>query len=48
MMRSGKRPDGSGVSKVMPFATLAAMNDTDLEAMYAYLRTLAPRKAGER
>ena len=48
MMRSGKRPDGSAVDKAMPFASLSAMNDTDLQAMYAYLRTLAPREAGKR
>jgi mono/diheme cytochrome c family protein len=48
MMRTGKRPDGRAVSKAMPFATLAAMNDTDLQAMYAYLRTLTPREAGKR
>jgi mono/diheme cytochrome c family protein len=39
MMRSGKRPDGAPI-KVMPFPTLAAMNDTDLDALYQYLRTL--------
>ena len=48
MMRSGKRPDGSAVSRVMPFETLANINDTDVQAMHAYFRTLAPRKAGER
>jgi mono/diheme cytochrome c family protein len=48
MMRSGKRPDGSEVSKVMPFAALAAMTDVDLEAMYAYLKTLPAKKTGER
>ena len=48
MMRTGKRPDGSAVDKVMPFATLGAMNDTDLQAMYAYLRTLPAREAGQR
>jgi hypothetical protein len=37
MMRSGKRPDGSTVSAVMPFASLRNLNDTDLQAMYAYL-----------
>jgi cytochrome c553 len=40
MMRTGRRPDGSEVSDVMPFASLRNMNDTDLQAMYAYLRTL--------
>ena len=48
MMRTGKRPDGSQVSKVMPFASLANFNDTDVQAMHAYFRTLPARKAGER
>jgi cytochrome c553 len=48
MMRSGKRPDGGAVNKVMPFPTLSAINDTDLQAMYAYFRTLPPREAGQR
>lgn len=46
MMRSGKRPDGSAVSTVMPFAALGAMNDTDLRALYLHLKGLAPRPAG--
>jgi mono/diheme cytochrome c family protein len=45
MMRTGKRPDGSGVSQVMPFMSLRNLNDTDLSAIYAYLRTLRPRQA---
>jgi mono/diheme cytochrome c family protein len=48
MMRTGKRPDGSEVSKVMPFASLAHFNDTDVQAMHAFFRTLPPRKAGGR
>lgn len=48
MMRTGKRPDGSEVSKVMPFGSLAHFNDTDMQAMHAFLRTLPARKAGER
>ena len=48
MMRTGKRPDGSAVDKAMPFETLKAMNDTDLTAVYAYLKTLAPRALGSR
>ena len=48
MMRTGKRPDGSAVSKVMPFQSLANFNDTDLKAIHAFLKTLPPRKAGER
>jgi ABC-type glycerol-3-phosphate transport system substrate-binding protein len=39
MMRSGKRPDGTAVSTVMPFASLRALDDTDVAALYAYLTT---------
>ena len=39
------RPDGSAIA-VMPFASLAALSDTDLGALHAYLRTLPPRPAG--
>ena len=48
MMRSGKRPDGSAVSPVMPFEALAQMSDVDLDATYLYLKSLPPRRAGER
>lgn len=48
MMRTGKRPDGTEVSPAMPFMSLRNLNDTDLNAMYAYLKTVGPRKAGER
>jgi len=40
MMRTGKRPDGSKVNDAMPFMSLRNMNDTDLNAVYAYLRSL--------
>jgi Cytochrome c. len=43
MMRTGKRPDGSAVSNVMPFMSLRNLNDNDLLALYAYLRSPAPR-----
>ncbi len=46
MMRTGKRPDATAVSNVMPFASLARMNDVDLQALYAYLGTVSARKAG--
>lgn len=48
MMRSGKRPDGSAVSPVMPFASLRAFDDTDLAALYAYFKSLPPRPTGGR
>lgn len=46
MLRSGKRPDGSVVSSVMPFAALKEMNDTDVQALYLHLKALPPRRAG--
>jgi mono/diheme cytochrome c family protein len=48
MMRSGMRPDGSAVSPVMPFGSLKAMSDLDLEATFLHLKGLAPRAAGSR
>ena len=48
MLRTGKRPDGSAVSTVMPFATLRNLNDTDVGAVYVFLQTLPARAAGGR
>ena len=40
MLKSGKRPDGSSVSKVMPFASLKELNEVDARALYVHLRSL--------
>ncbi len=48
MMRTGKRPDGTDVSPVMPFPALKSLADVDLEALHAFLGTLPPRTAGRR
>lgn len=48
MLRSGHRPDGGAISKVMPFASLGALNDIDARALHAFLLALAPRPAGQR
>ncbi|HTE14739.1 MAG TPA: cytochrome c [Burkholderiales bacterium] len=48
MMRTAKRPDGSEVSKVMPFDSLKRLTDVDLQALHIYLKTLQPRDAGNR
>lgn len=48
MMRSGKRPDGSAISPVMPFGAFKSLNDTDAQALYVYLKTATPYPAGER
>jgi mono/diheme cytochrome c family protein len=47
-MRSGKRPDGSTISGVMPFQSLREMSDTDLGAIRAYLQSVPPLPAGQR
>jgi mono/diheme cytochrome c family protein len=47
MLRSGKRPDGTSI-QVMPFESLSKLNDVDAQALYAYLKTLAPRAGGGR
>ncbi len=47
MFRSGKRPNGTAIA-VMPFDTLRALNDTDVDAVYLYLKSLPPRSFGER
>jgi cytochrome c553 len=41
-IRTGKRPDGSELDKFMPWRTYAKMSDTELSAIWAYLRTLPP------
>jgi mono/diheme cytochrome c family protein len=48
MFRSGKRPDGSAVSPVMPFAGLQAMSDTDVRALYLHLKSVPARPNGQR
>jgi mono/diheme cytochrome c family protein len=46
MLRSGKRPDGSAISTVMPFGSLGKMNDTDVRALHSYLQSLPAREGG--
>lgn len=48
MFRSGKRPDGSAVSTVMPFAGLREMNETDVRALYLHLKSAPARSSGQR
>lgn len=48
MLRTGKRPDGSDVSRVMPFASLKTIDEIDARAMHVYLNSLPPRRMGER
>jgi mono/diheme cytochrome c family protein len=42
MLKTGKRPDGSAVSKVMPFESLREMSEVDVRALYLHLSTMTP------
>ncbi len=46
VLRKGKRPDGKDVDPFMPWRALGTMSDTELDALWAYLRTVPP--AGKR
>jgi mono/diheme cytochrome c family protein len=41
-IRTGKRPDGSALDPFMPWETYAQMTDVELQALWAYFRTLPP------
>lgn len=43
-LRHGKKPDGKDVDAFMPWRTLGTMSDTELDALWAYLRTLPAGK----
>jgi mono/diheme cytochrome c family protein len=47
MMRTGKRADGTSIG-VMPFESLRAMSDAELEALFGFLKTLQPKASGTR
>lgn len=47
-LHSGRRPDGSEISPVMPFTSFKEMNETDLRALYIYLKSLPPVEFGNR
>lgn len=48
MLRSGKRPDGTAVSTVMPFTTLREINELDVRALYLFLKGVPALAAGQR
>jgi mono/diheme cytochrome c family protein len=48
-LRAARRPDGSAIdSTVMPIRLLRQMDDVEMAALYAYLRTVQPREFGNR
>ena len=48
-LREGVRPDGSRIDPQMPVARITRhLDDVELQALHAYLRTLPPRPYGSR
>ena len=47
-LREGKRPDGTAINEAMPWKAYGQMGDTELKAIYAYLRTVPPEPKGNR
>lgn len=45
-LRQGVRPDGTPIDTFMPWREFRALSDTELGALYTYLRTVPPRPFG--
>lgn len=45
--RQGKRPNGTDIHPFMPWKTLGGMTDSELRAIYLYLKTVPARPYGE-
>jgi mono/diheme cytochrome c family protein len=48
LLRTGVRPDGSQVKDGMPWKFTRSLDDTEIAAIYAYLKTVPPREYGHR
>lgn len=48
LLRTGRRPDGTEVDPFMPWRTYRHLNEVEIEALWAYLRSLPPRPFGGR
>ena len=48
VFREGKKPDGSALDPFMPWQSLGKFTDTELDALWAYLRTVPARPFGQR
>jgi mono/diheme cytochrome c family protein len=47
-LREGRRKDGSSINPAMPWKAYGQMTDTELKAVWAYLRTVPPVEKGHR
>jgi hypothetical protein len=48
LLATSQRPDGRKLDPMMPVAALNAMNDTEKQALWAYLRSLPAKEFGGR
>jgi hypothetical protein len=48
VFREGKRPDGSAIDTFMPWKAMGHFTDTELDALWVYLRTVPARTRGTR
>jgi mono/diheme cytochrome c family protein len=48
ILRTGKRPDGTEVSPPMPWKLTKEMTDVEIQAIYAYLKTVPAKAYGNR
>jgi mono/diheme cytochrome c family protein len=48
VFREGKKPDGSAVDPFMPWQAMGKFTDTELDALWAYVRTVPARPGGHR
>jgi mono/diheme cytochrome c family protein len=45
-VREGVRPSGAPINEVMPWKVFAGMTDEEIDALWAYLRTVPPKEYG--
>jgi cytochrome c553 len=48
VFREGKKPDGSPIDPFMPWQSLGKFSDTELDALWAFLRSVPARPSGQR
>ncbi|HSL72057.1 MAG TPA: c-type cytochrome, partial [Longimicrobiales bacterium] len=46
-MRTGIRPDGRAIDPFMPWSAIGQLTDTELRALWLYLRSVAPVASGK-
>ncbi|AHG88008.1 cytochrome c class I [Gemmatirosa kalamazoonensis] len=47
-LRTGRRPDGSPIDSIMPWKATAKMTDDEIQAVYAFLKTVPAKPFGNR